>query len=102
MNIIEIQTLSNGAHRNQNGGLSICPDGYAVIPDDMEIPNTFPFVDITVEEIDGVQTVTSMTAGIVPEPEPQPEPEPSQEEDTASMLIDHEYRLTLLELGLSE
>lgn len=40
-----------------------------------------------------------------PEPAPEPEPsdpEPSEEDDTASMLIDHEYRLTLLELGLSE
>ena len=27
---------------------------------------------------------------------------PSQEEDTAAMLVDHEYRLTLLELGLTE
>ena len=27
---------------------------------------------------------------------------PSPEEDTAAMLVDHEYRLTLLELGLTE
>ena len=27
---------------------------------------------------------------------------PTEAEDTASMLVDHEYRLTLLELGLSE
>ena len=33
---------------------------------------------------------------------PDPETEPSQEEDTAAMLVDHEYRLTLLELGLTE
>ena len=33
---------------------------------------------------------------------PDPETEPSQEEDTAAMLVDHEYRLTLLELGLVE
>ena len=30
------------------------------------------------------------------------EPEPTVEEDTAAMLVDHEFRLTLLELGLSE
>lgn len=30
------------------------------------------------------------------------ETEPTEEDDTASMLIDHEYRLTLLELGLTE
>lgn len=27
---------------------------------------------------------------------------PSEEEDTSAMLVDHEYRLTLLELGLNE
>lgn len=29
-------------------------------------------------------------------------PEPTEEDDTAAMLVDHEYRLTLLELGLTE
>ena len=32
-------------------------------------------------------------------PEPT-EPEPTEEEDTSAMLIDHEFRLTMLELGL--
>lgn len=31
-----------------------------------------------------------------------PDDTPTEEEDTAAMLIDHEFRLTLLELGLSE
>lgn len=30
------------------------------------------------------------------------EDEPTEEDDTAAMLVDHEYRLTLLELGLTE
>ena len=71
MRIIEIVELDNGAHRNQNGGMSVVPEGWAVIPDDMPIPDTFPFVNITVK--DGV--VTSMTAGTMPEPS---EPEPTQ------------------------
>lgn len=33
---------------------------------------------------------------------PDTQTEPTQEEDTASMLVDHEFRLTLLELGLNE
>ena len=33
---------------------------------------------------------------------PVPEAEPSAQEDTDAMLVDHEYRLTLLELGLTE
>lgn len=79
MRIIEIIALSNGAHNNQTiDGVTPdtfhIPDGWAVIPDTMTIPGTFPFVNITVK--DGV--VTSMTAGTVPEPEPEPEPAPTQ------------------------
>ena len=66
MGIIEINALDNGAHRNQTGNFSVVPEGWAVIPDGITIPDTFPFVNITVN--DGV--VTSMTAGTVPEVEP--------------------------------
>ena len=82
MLIIEITALDNGAHRNQTGTFRTIPAGWAMIPDSMEIPDTFPFVDITV---DG-QTVTSMTAGVVPEPEPQPEPEPTDTEVLNTLL----------------
>ena len=34
--------------------------------------------------------------------EPIVEPEPTEQEDTDAMLIDHEYRLTLLELGVTD
>lgn len=34
------------------------------------------------------------------EPTPTPTPQPTSEEDTNAMLIDHEYRLTLMELGV--
>lgn len=77
MNIIEIAPLDNGAHRNQNGGLSVVPSGWAVVPDDMVCEN-FPFGEAEVEEIDGVMTVTKWTAGTMPEPEPAPEAEPTQ------------------------
>lgn len=77
MRIVEIQALPNGAHRNQtvSGAVSV-PDGWAEIPADVAIPETFPFVDLVVE---GNQVV-SMTAGVVPDPEPQPEPEPTETE----------------------
>lgn len=74
MQIIEIAALENGAHRNQTGTFRTIPEGWAVVPEGMEIPDTFPFVNIEAE--DGV--VTSMTAGVVPEPEPEPTPEPTQ------------------------
>lgn len=76
MKIIEISALENGAHRNQQGSFNTVPDGWAVIPDSLTIPDTFPFVDI---EVDG-QTVTAMKAGIVPEPEPVPDPKPTETE----------------------
>ena len=99
MRLIEIKALDNGAHNNQTiNGVILVPYGWAVIPDDMTIPDTFPFVDI---EVDG-QTVVSMMAGTVPEPEPEQTTEPSEEDDTVAMLVDHEYRLTLLEHGLAE
>lgn len=74
MLIIEIAAQSNGAHRNQTGTFRTLPEGWAEVPSSIQIPDTFPFVDITV---DG-QTVTSMTAGVVPEPEPEPTPAPTQ------------------------
>lgn len=94
MKLIEITALSNGAHRNQTYNGAIVPDGWAVIPDSMSIPDTFPFVNLTV---DG-QTVTSMTAGTIPEPEPEPEPEPTAEDITLDLMADHEERLCMLEI----
>ena len=96
MRIIEIQALPNGAHRNQTTSSTAIPTGWAEIPADVAIPETFPFVTIEVEG----QRVVTMTAGTVPEPEPGPEP--SESDDLAAMTVDHEYRLTLLELGVTE
>ena len=74
MRIIEIAPLDNGAHRNQNGGMSVVPEGWAVIPENMECEN-FPFGEVEVAEVNGVMTVTKWTPGVMPEPEPIPEPE---------------------------
>lgn len=86
---IKIDALHNGAHENQLGQFELIPEGWALIPDDLELPETFPFVDITVEtftapepdpeaeegqevvqEVEryGVPIVTSMTAGVMPAP----------------------------------
>ena len=70
MRIIEIAALKNGAHRNQTVfGEITPPDGWAVIPDNIETQN-FPFGDIVVEEIDNVMTVTRWEPGIIPGQEP--------------------------------
>lgn len=76
MRIVEIQALPDGAHRNQTTTSNTIPTGWAEIPADVAIPETFPFVDIQVEG----QRVVSMTAGVVPEVEPDPEPEPTETE----------------------
>lgn len=78
MRIIEIAALDNGAHRNQSGSFSSVPDGWAVIPDCIAIPATFPFVSVEAAKIDGVMTVASMTEGVMPEPDPEPDPEPTE------------------------
>lgn len=71
MRIVEIAALPNGAHRNQTA--SACPDGWAIIPDDMGCEN-FPFGSVTV--VDGV--VTEWTPGEIP-PEPQQSAEEQRE-----------------------
>ena len=72
MLIIKILSEENGGHANQqyNNPIHVIPEGWALVPDDMIIPETFPFVNI---EVDG-QVVTSMTAGVVPPIPPQPDP----------------------------
>ena len=84
MKIIEIVALKNGAHRNQSSSISVIPNGYAVIPDEMETPN-FPFGSIEVEEINGVMTVTKWTAGEIPET-PVEKPEPTVNDIINAML----------------
>lgn len=81
MKIIEIVALPNGAHNNQDILSAMpdrfpIPDGWAVIPGDMETPN-FPFGEITVDD-STPPVVTSWTPGEMPEPEPEPIPEPTE------------------------
>ena len=72
MKIIEINALSNGAHNNQKSVGSIpVPDGWAIIPDNMETPN-FPFGEVTVDETQTPPVTTSWTPLPIPEPEPAP------------------------------
>lgn len=69
MQIIEIEAQKNGAHRNQTGRFIRIPAGWAIVPENMELPDSFPFVDVEVEG----QAVTQMTAREVPlTPEPEP------------------------------
>lgn len=70
MKIIELSELSNGAHRNMNSEAFLTPpEGWAMIQEEMALPDTYPFVGVEAEEIDGVMTVTALTPGTVPEPD---------------------------------
>lgn len=77
MTIIKIAPNENGGHDNQTTSARIpVPEGYALIPEEVGTPETlenYPFGKVTVEEIDGVPTVTSWTPLPVPEPDPGPE-----------------------------
>lgn len=75
--------------------LSATYESYAV--PGMPIVDTLPDNDIT----DYKYINSEYVYDPLPNPEPQPT-EPTVEEDTLSMIVDHEYRLTLLELGVTK
>lgn len=83
MTIMKISPNSNGSHDNRTTSAVIpVPEGWAVVPEHLGTQETlehFPFGDVTVEEIDGVPTVTGWTPLPMPEPEPSPEPTASLE-----------------------
>lgn len=86
----EIQSMSTHPHDNWMG------DEWTLIPAELEdeVMSLLPYVGFTVDDDGNIVGVYSI--------EPEAEEEPSEADDTASMLVDHEYRLTLLELGLTE
>lgn len=86
------------------------PDGMAVWPDEQStdvfyVYNGFVTLDIQNGVVCGCVPNTdaweAWKAGQT-ETEPLPESEPSEADDMAALLVDHEYRLTLLELGLMD
>ena len=72
MTIVEIKALENGSHRNQIGKNLTVPEGWAVVPENIELKN-FPFGEMETKEIDGVLTVTKWLPGDAPEPYPETE-----------------------------
>lgn len=72
--MVEIKQLPNGGHRNQSSTPHNIPDGWAVVPMELDMPN-FPFGEVETEEIEGVMTVTQWTPGVKPAAEPEKEAE---------------------------
>lgn len=76
MRFIEIESLENGGHDNFTTSEQIeTPEGYVIIPDDMELPYSFPFCTFHYRK--GV--VTDMSPLPIPAPPPiYDEPDPSE------------------------
>lgn len=107
MYIIQLESIENGSRlplQTWNG--NVPPEGYAFCSDKfVEIfysTNPAGFVNIQVEDdivISMEVNQEALDAYIASLPEPEPEL-PTAQDDTDAMLVDHEYRLTLLELGV--
>ena len=86
MTIIKIEPYDNGGHDNQTSSIDFAPpEGYAILPEEVGTPETlenYPFGEVTVEDRDGVPTVTSWTPLPIPEPEV-----PTEREYTADDLL---------------
>ena len=66
MKMLKIAALPNGAHANQDCHGKL-PEGWAIVPTDIERLENFPFGEVEAEKVDGIMTVTKWTPGEVPE-----------------------------------
>lgn len=73
--IIKIQENKNGSHENQKSIPAKLPVGWAYVPENINIPASFPFVNLKTNG----NIVIKMTERQAPEPEPLPS-EPTLEE----------------------
>ena len=62
-----------------------------------QLPPKAGYVEV---EVDGVRKYRSVSTGYLLGEEP--ELGPTAQDDADALLVDHEYRLTLLELGVNE
>ena len=99
LTIIQEEAMESGMHglQAQSGRTESWLKGWLAVPEELEaeVWACGGWCDLTVE--DGI------LVGIVPkERPPQPPQPPTEQEDNDAMLVDHEYRITLLELGVGE
>lgn len=104
MLLIELKPNQNVTHNDHSTpDWATVPEGWGKVPQELEslAMDLLPFVVLTVK--DGIITSISdnAEARAAWEALPKPTPEPTPEEDRDAMLIDQEYRLTLLELGVN-
>lgn len=100
MQIIEIKALPNGAHNNQTYH-GVLPDGWAIVPEDMETPN-FPFGEVEVEEVTHYRDVEVLREVTKTRQVPQydeegnPLPEMATEEYTEEELVTEQEPYTVM------
>lgn len=107
MKIIKITPNENGSRPAlQDWRRNTAPNGYAWCPDEFEsvFYGTSPAGFVNVEIENGVVVAMTVNEEALAEylaslPEPTA-PEPTAQDDIDAMLVDHELRLTMLELGV--
>ena len=99
LTIIQVDAMESGMHglQSQSGRTECWLEGWIAVPEELEaeVWASGGWCDLTIQ--DGVLVAITPT-----ERPAEPEPEPTAQEDAEAMLVDHEYRLTLLELGIVE
>jgi len=88
----DFHPIQSQSHRN-----SCWLDGYIAVPEHLvgKAVESSGFCHLVIQD----DILVDIEPRSMPEPAPR---EPTPEEDREGMLVDHEYRLTLLELGVSE
>ena len=83
--------------------LGALQEGDIIVPNDMVLPDSFPFMVVETVVMDGVLFATYIKPYLVYleklKAEEKAKKQPTEMEDLSSILVDQEYRLTLLELG---
>ena len=104
MLIISESQNANGQHlfESQSHRTECWMGGYVAVPAELEeaVAGCMGYCDVTIA--DGVVTAVEPHPERIPVPETTTETEPTAQDDTDAMLVDHEYRITLLELGMNE
>ena len=98
---------SDGPHPGRDTGEAICinPQGsyqFRLEPGGEENPPLWDMDGIPLYKWDGAQILPRTQAELEADRAALPVPPPSPQEDADAWLVEHEYRLTVLELGVGE
>lgn len=101
---LRITPNENGTHddASYNEKPPVLDESWAIVPHELEqlTLSLLPWISIVVQDGVVVSATENTEAKAAWEALPQPTPQPTPEQDRDAMLIDLEYRMTLLELGV--